>query len=85
MQVQYLGWKDSQRRKWQPTPVFLLGKSHGQRSLAGNSLWGCKRVNHDLTTKQQRLTSENEASISGIKVQKLALNLFCYLQRKVEI
>ena len=23
------------RRKWQPTPVFLLGKFHGQRSLAG--------------------------------------------------
>ena len=28
------------RRKWQPTPVFLPGKSHGQRSLAGCSLWG---------------------------------------------
>jgi len=26
------------RRKWQPTPVFSLGKSHGQRSLAGFSL-----------------------------------------------
>ena len=25
------------RRKWQPTPVFLLEKSHGQRSLAGYS------------------------------------------------
>ena len=25
------------RRKWQPTPVFLLGKSHGQRSLVGYS------------------------------------------------
>ena len=25
------------RRKWQPTPVFLLGKPHGQRSLAGYS------------------------------------------------
>ena len=25
------------RRKWQPTPVFLPGKSHGQRSLAGSS------------------------------------------------
>ena len=25
------------RRKWQPTPVFLLGESHGQRSLAGYS------------------------------------------------
>ena len=23
------------RRKWQPTPVFLLGESHGQRSLVG--------------------------------------------------
>ena len=26
----------------QSTPVFLPGKSHGQRSLAGYSLWGCK-------------------------------------------
>ena len=30
------------RRKWQPTPVFLPGKSHGQRSLSGYSPWGCK-------------------------------------------
>ena len=30
------------RRKWQPTPVFLLGESHGQRSLAGYSPWGRK-------------------------------------------
>ena len=29
-------------RKWQPTPVFLPGKFHGQRSLAGYSSWGCK-------------------------------------------
>ena len=28
------------RRKWQPTPVFLPGKFHGQRSLAGHSPWG---------------------------------------------
>ena len=33
-------WKIPWRRKWQPTRVFLLGKSHGQRSLAGYSLWG---------------------------------------------
>ena len=33
------------RRKWQPTPVFLPGKSHGQRSLAGCSLWGHKESN----------------------------------------
>ena len=30
------------RRKWQPTLVFLLGKSHGWRSLAGYSPWGHK-------------------------------------------
>ena len=31
-------------RKWQSTPVFLPGKFHGQRSLAGYSPWGCKEL-----------------------------------------
>ena len=31
-----------QMKKWQPTPVFLPGKFHGQRSLAGYSPWGRK-------------------------------------------
>ena len=35
------------RRKWQPTPVFLPGKFHGQRSLVVYSLWGHKRLRHD--------------------------------------
>ena len=39
------------RRKWLPTPVFLPGKSHGQRSLAGYSPWGLKES--DMT---ERLT-----------------------------
>ena len=38
-------------RKWQPTPVFLPRKSHGQRSLTGYSSWGWKRVRQDLATK----------------------------------
>ena len=29
-------------RKWQPTPVFLPGKFHEQRSLVGYSPWGCE-------------------------------------------
>ena len=37
-------------RKWQPTPACLPRKSHGQRSLAGYSPWGWKRVGHDLAT-----------------------------------
>ena len=32
------------RRKRQPTPVFLCGKSRGQRSLVVYSPWGCKRI-----------------------------------------
>ena len=32
------------RRKWQPTPVFLPEKSHGQRSLADYSPWGHKEL-----------------------------------------
>ena len=28
------------RKAWQPTPVFLPGESHGQRSLEGYSPWG---------------------------------------------
>ena len=31
----------AQRRQWHPTPVLLLGKSNGQRSLVGCSTWGC--------------------------------------------
>jgi len=37
------------RRKWQPTLVFLTGKSHGQRSLVGYSPWGHKEL--DTTEK----------------------------------
>ena len=35
------------RRKWQPTAVFLSGKSHRQRSLVGYSPWSCKEL--DMT------------------------------------
>ena len=35
------------RRKWQPTPVFLPGESHGQRSLVGYSPWS--RKESDMT------------------------------------
>ena len=43
--------KISWRRKWQPPPVFLPGKSHGQRSLVGYSPWGHKES--DTTVKKQ--------------------------------
>ena len=55
-------------RKWQPTPVFLPGKSHGQRNLAGYSPWGCKRVGHDLVTKQQTKCGDEVCGEEGCSV-----------------
>ena len=46
-QVRSLGWGDPLEKGWQPTPVLLLGKSYGQRTLAGYSPWGCKEL--DMT------------------------------------
>ena len=46
-QVQSLGWEDPWRGEWQPTPVFLPGISHGQRSLVGYSPCGRKEL--DIT------------------------------------
>ena len=43
-----------ERRKWQPTLVFLPEKSHGQRSLVGYSSWDHRRVRHDLVTRQHQ-------------------------------
>ena len=46
-QVRSLGWEDPLEKEWQPAPVILPRKSHGQRSLVGYSLWGCKEL--DMT------------------------------------
>ena len=45
--VRLLVWEDPLERKWQPTPVLLLGELHGQRNLAGYSPWGYKQL--DMT------------------------------------
>ena len=47
--VQSLGQEDPWRRKQQPTPVFLPGESHGQRSLLGSSPQGRKQS--DMTER----------------------------------
>ena len=46
-QVQSLDQKIPWRRAWQPTPVFLPGEFHGQRSLQS---MGSQRVRHDWAT-----------------------------------
>ena len=40
--VRFLSWEDPLEKEMATTPVFLSGKSHGQRSLVGYSPWGRK-------------------------------------------
>ena len=47
IQVRSLSPENPKRREWQPTPGFLPGESHGQRSLGGYSLWGLQEL--DMT------------------------------------
>ena len=53
MQILSLGQEDTLER-WQLTPVFSPGKSHGQRSLMGYSPLSCKRIWYNLVTTQQK-------------------------------
>ena len=48
-QVQSLGWEDPLEKEMASSPVFLPGKSDGQRSLAGCSPWG--RKESDMTSE----------------------------------
>ena len=49
-QIKILFGKISWRRAWQPTPVFLPGESHGQRSLAGYGPWDHKESDKQEVT-----------------------------------
>ena len=48
------------RRKWQPTPVFLPGKSHRQRSLAGYSPRGGHKVSDTTELLNNNIKYQNE-------------------------
>ena len=52
------------RKKWQPTPVFLPGESHGQRSLVGYSPWGRKKL--DTTEATEHSTLPSAETVSGV-------------------
>ena len=58
--------------KWQPTPVFLSGEFHGQRSLEGYSPWGCKES--DMT---EQLT-HTQCILLNIRYSSWLKNIRCY-------
>ena len=57
------------RRKWQPLPLFLPGKSQGQRSLAGCSPWGSQKVGHDRAPEHTH-TSSHRARCPRVRKKK---------------
>ena len=58
------------RKAWQPTPVFLLGKSYGQRSVAGYSPQHCKKS--DTAEEIQ-----NVCLFEGWNYKSLFFSFFC--------
>ena len=61
------------RRQWLPTPGFLPGKFHGQRSLAGYSPWGHKEL--DMT---KQYTHTHTHTLPLVPVEKLSLVLSAF-------
>ena len=59
--VQSLGWEDPLEKEWQPTPVSLPGKSHGQRNLVDFSPWG--RKESGTTERLTHITEESEIKL----------------------
>ena len=54
------------RRKWQTTPIFLPGKSCGQRSLIGYKPLGCKTAKYNLVTKKNKYNISSRLHLIGI-------------------
>ena len=67
------------RRKWQPTPVFLPGKFHGQRSLGGYSPWGC-RVRHNWSNLAHTVYFF-KITIKTIKIEQLNPKIYMKSQK----
>ena len=66
--------KISWRRKWQPTPVFLSGKSHGQRSLVGYSPWGHQES--DTTEWRNNNNNAPRDTLHGYGLSLMLLSVF---------
>ena len=73
--------KISWRRARQPTPAFLPGEPHGQRSLVGHSAWG--RTESDTTYVTQHARKKRDSSVYELDYEILvsylpALYLICF-------
>ena len=57
--VQFLDWDDPLEKQWQPTPVSLLGKFHGQGGLGRLQPMELQRVGHKRVTEHNTCTKHH--------------------------
>ena len=62
------------RRAWQPTPVFLPGKSHGQRSLTGYNPQGHKEWNTTEATQNSTAQLSLKRDIGHFSMNNLNIH-----------
>ena len=76
-------WRITLRRAWQSIPVFLPGKSHGQRSLAGYSQWGHKKLDttERLTHTQWPQDPANHSRVN----KKIFKKQYAYVKTKMNL
>ena len=71
------------RRKWKPTPVFLFGKFHGQRSLVGYRSWDPKELD---ATEHKHTTIRTTGPLAKRSNQHPSLEAFqnspCYPNKR---
>ena len=58
--VQPLGQEDPWRRAWKPTPVFLPGEFHGQRSPTGHRPCSCQESDTTASLTRTRTHTESD-------------------------
>ena len=61
-----LGWEDPLEQEMQPTQLFLPGKPHGQKNLAGYSPWGLKESDNWVTEHTHIVAHTHSRSISSV-------------------
>jgi len=77
--LNWTDWGKEGRRKWQPTPVFLPGKFHGQRNLVGYSLCGRKEsamTEHIITGKEGKGDGSSLSVYNGLHVARRSHTIY---------
>ena len=66
---------------WQPTPIFLLGETHGQRSLVGHSPWGHQESGTPEATEHARTARLEVGEIESRMMGEWKIGVFDFVAK----